>query len=216
MNKMSLMTGIAGLLILTMTSCQKDPLDDLTTEDSRIFITNRDSTVDFTAYSTFSIADSVGVIENDKDSRSELTSFDAAIISALRTGLQQRGFQEVPKGSIPDLGINVSRVYITSTGVSAFPSYWDFYGGFYDPFYWGYGGFGYYDPIYYGPTYYNYYQVTQGTLSIDMLDLKNANTTRTIKPVWSAMARGSGVFASTSAASQVNAFFEQSPYLRTQ
>ena len=97
----------------------------------------------------------------------------------------------------------------------SYPSYWDYYGSSYDPFYWGYGGYSYYNPIYYGPTYYSTYQVTQGALTIDILNLKDAKDDNTIHPVWSAIARGTGVFNSANVESQVKAFFDQSPYLAT-
>lgn len=213
MKKIFLLTGIAAALAFT--GCQKDPLKDLTSEEARIYITNHDSTVQFGAFHTFSVADSVGVIENGKGTAKELTGYDAAVIAAVKSELQSRGYQLVDRTADPDLGINISRVYSTSTGIVSYPSYWDYYGGFYDPYYWGYPGYGYYDPIYYGPRYYDYYQVTQGALSIDVLDLKDAKD-NTIKPVWSALARGSGVFNSANVNSQVAAFFEQSPYFSAQ
>ncbi len=213
--KKILTAGWAGLMVLSLASCQKDPIDNLRADESRIYVTNHDSTVNFSAYRTFSIADSAGVIEDGKGTGKERSAFDAAVIDAFKAAMQQRGFQLVARETNPDLGINVSRVYSTSTGVVSYPSYWDYYGGFYDPFYWGFGGFGYFDPIYYGPRYYDYYQVTQGSLSIDILDLKNAAITKTIKPVWSALARGTGIFSSGNAESQVASFFNQSPYLRS-
>ena len=46
------------------TSCAKDPLANLTSEESRIYITDHDSTANFSAFKTFSIADSVAVIND--------------------------------------------------------------------------------------------------------------------------------------------------------
>ena len=56
-------------LMLTGTSfiyagCQKEPLNNLTTDESRIYITDHDSSVNFSNYKTYSISDSVAVIEN--------------------------------------------------------------------------------------------------------------------------------------------------------
>jgi hypothetical protein len=45
-------------------SCSKDPLASLTDEESRIYITDHDSTVNFSEFNTFSISDSVAVINN--------------------------------------------------------------------------------------------------------------------------------------------------------
>ena len=49
------MLAFAGLA--TWSSCSKDPLKNLSEEESRIYITNRDSTADFALYKTYSIAD---------------------------------------------------------------------------------------------------------------------------------------------------------------
>jgi hypothetical protein len=46
-----------------------------------------------------------------------------------------------------------------------------------------------------------------------MLDLKNAAGNQ-ISAVWTAIARGSGVFKTSNVSSQVQAFFGQSPYLK--
>ena len=117
----------------------------------------------------------------------------------------------VGKNANPDIGVNVSRIYNTSTGVISYNDYFNGYGGFYDPFYWGYGGYGYYSPYRYAT-----YTIREGALSIDMLDLKQASTSNQIKVIWSGLIRGSGVFNANTAASQVNMLFQQSPYLRTQ
>jgi hypothetical protein len=205
---------IAIVASISFISCQKDVIKNLSEEESRIYITNRDSSADFTTYKTISIVDSVLVIENNQALGKALTDYDARVIAAIKAVLQQRGFQLVDRASNPDLGVTVSRVYNTTT-VLNYPSYWDSYGGYYDPSYWGYGGYSYYDPLYYGPSYYDYYQVTQGALTIDVLDLKNAKNTNSIRPVWSAVARGGDLFNPNKAEQFINALFEQSPYLKT-
>lgn len=215
MKKIMLLTGIAGLMAVLFSACQKDPLKNLTASESRIYITNHDSSVDFNHFKTFSIADSVGVIEDNRGVGKALENFDVQVIAAVRTAMTNRGFVQVDRTAAPDLGITVSRIYNNYTGLVSYPGYWDSYGGFYDPYYWGYGGYSYYDPIYYGPNYYATYQVTQGALSVDMLNLKDAGTDNTIRPVWSALSRGSAVFNANTIDTQVNAFFEQSPYLQT-
>lgn len=205
--------GIVGMVAIAFTSCQKDPLKNLSASESRIYITNRDSTANFSTFKTFSVADSVGVIQDNQGSGKALTDYDAAVITALKAALVKRGFQEVARTASPDLGFNVSRIYSTSTGVVSYPSYWSDYGSFYDPYYWGYGGYSYYDPYYYGASYYDVYQVTDGALSIDALDLKDAKEGNTIKPVWSGIVRGSGVFNTGNTNSEVQALIDQSTYL---
>jgi hypothetical protein len=209
------LTTIVGACLISLIACQKDPLKNLTPAESRIYVTNHDSTVNFSSFKTFSVADSVAYFEDNQVLGKDLSEFDATAIAAVKSAMQERGFQLVSRTDSPDLGITLSRVYSTSTGIMSYPGYWDSYGGYYDPFYWGYGGYDYYDPTYYGPNYYTTYQVTHGALSVDMLNLKDAATDNTIRPVWSGIARGTGVFSTSAAQEEINLFFEQSPYLVT-
>lgn len=208
-----ILVAVVGAVVLV--SCQKDPLKNMSPSDARIYITNRDEAVDFNSFRTYSITDSVGVIEDNQLLGMDKSEFDVAAIAAFKAAMQAKGYQLVDRTATPDLGVTVSRIYSNSTGIVSYPGYWDSYGSFYDPYYWGYSGYSYYDPTYYGANYYATYSITQGALSIDMLDLKDASSDNTIRPVWSAMARGTGVFATSAAEGEINAFFEQSPYIGT-
>src|SRR3954447_24788395 len=106
---------ILGLLAV-FTGCTKDPVGNLSEEETRIYITDHDSTASFSAYKTFSISDSVAVI-NDRNVSKEITATDLAFINAVKAELQAKGYTLVDKSASPDLGVNVSRVYNTSTGV---------------------------------------------------------------------------------------------------
>jgi len=193
-----------------VTSCRKEPLNNLSQDESRIYITNRDSTANFSSFGTFSISDSVTVVDNDHATK-ELTAVDQAYIDAVKKYMQQAGYTLVNKNSSPDLGVNVTRIYQTSSGVISYPDYWGYYGGYYDPFYWGYGGYGYDYPYF----AYSVYSVTEGALSIDLLDLKNAPVHNDkIKIIWNGLIRGSGIFNQTTADGQVKQLFDQSTYLK--
>jgi hypothetical protein len=197
--------------ITIFSSCSKDPLSNLSEEESRIYITNYDSTANFSSFKTYSISDSVVVNNNGQVSR-QSNSQDQAFISAVKSEMQARGYTLVSKTSNPDIGINVNRIYNTSTGVVAYRDYYDYnYGSYYDPYYWGYPGYGYYTPYSYAT-----YSVKEGALSVDMLDLKNAAAKNKIEVIWTGLIRGSGIFDATTAGSQVKALFNQSPYLKTQ
>jgi hypothetical protein len=205
----------AALSVLTVafTGCSKDPIKNLSQDESRIYITNHDSTTTISGYKTYSITDSVAVISNNRLQGHALTAYDAQVLSALKQAMQERGFTLVDKNAKPDLGLNVSRITNTYSGVVSYPDYWGAYGSYYDPYYWGYGGYGYYAPAYYS---YGVYQINEGGLSVELLDLKNATANgNKIEPVWTALARGTGVFNTTNATSQVQAFFAQSPYLKS-
>jgi hypothetical protein len=178
-------------------------------EESRIYITNHDSTANFNSYKTYSISDSVGLIDNNRFAGREATSWDVQVITAVQNALSARGYVKVDRSQNPDLGVNISRVYNTSTNVVDLTGYYGGYGGYYDPYYWGYGGYDYYFPTY------GYYQSTEGALSIDILDLKNASGSQTIKGVWNGLVRGEGIFSSNNVQSQIQALFDQSPYLKT-
>lgn len=206
-----LLAVMAIAAFVTIVGCSKEPLENLTEEESRIYITNHDSTANFMSYKTYSIVDSVSVIDDSRLVGKEVTSYDLQLLGAIRNQMEARGFTYVGRGEDPDLGINVSRLYNTYSGIVSYPNYWGGYGGFYDPFYWGYGGMNYWFPPMYGV-----YQVTEGALSIDMLDLQNAEASNQIKGVWNGLIRGSGIFNSGTVQNQVQALFDQSPYLRTE
>jgi len=191
-------------------SCTKDPLKNMTNEESRIYITNYDSTVDFGFFKTYSISDSAAVVNNGSLQKKTLTETDAAFIQSINDNMQERGYERVGKDQHPDLGINISIVFNDQTGVISYPSYWGYYNSYWDPYYWGYGGYDYYFPY----TSYAVYQIREGALSVDMVDLKDAGSNKKIEGVWNGLIRGEAIFNASTAASQVKALFDQSPYIR--
>lgn len=202
----ALLAGIVAIAA-TLTSCQKDPLNNLTNEESRIYITNYDSSANFSAYRTYSISDSVAVIQNGQSSK-ELTTVGTAYVNAVKKYMNQMGYTLVSRNQNPDLGVNVNRIINTSTGVLSYPDYWGYYGSYWDPYYWGYGGYDYYVPYSYAV-----YQINEGALSIDLLDLRDAHSNNQIRVVWTGLIRGEGIFNESVADSQVKALFDQSSYL---
>jgi hypothetical protein len=211
MKKKGWLAGGALLTIIAFGSCRKDPLNNLTNDESRIYISNYDTTANFSSYTTFSIVDSVDVIEDNQLTGKEKSAFDSTVVSNVSAILKQRGYQQVSRESSPDLAVNVSRVYNTSTGVFSYGDYWDYYGGYWDPYYWGYGGYGYYPPYY----AVGVYSITNGGLEIDVLDLKNAAAHgNKITAIWTGLARGEQVFRTANAAAEVQALFDQSAYFK--
>lgn len=200
---------IPAAAVFFLAGCQKDVMKQLTPEESQIYVTSYDSSAQFSSYKTFSVADSVGVIKNGESSK-ELTSSDQSYIDAVKQAMQSKGYQLVSRSENPDLAINIMRIYNTQTGYFSYNDYWDYYGNYWDPYYWGYPGYGYYVPYAYGV-----YQVTEGMMSIDMFDLKNAKADNHIDLIWNGLVRGDAIFNSNNAATAVNALFNQSPYLHT-
>lgn len=197
-------------LLLVLASCTKEPLDHLTAEESRIYVTNYDTTARFSNYSTFQLADSVAIINNNQLQGRERTSVDAQLIDAVAATLQQRGYTRVSAGQSPDLGVTLSAITNTSTQLVSYPDYGGYYGGYWDPYYWGYPG-----SSYYFPTYYGVYESAETVLAIDVVDLKNrSENNNTLRVIWSGLVRGTGIFDGQNAQSQIAALFSQSPYFK--
>lgn len=208
--KKLLTNGWLICLAVLYIGCNKDPLNNLNADESRIYITDRDSTVNFSSFKTYSISDSVAIIDNGKSTR-QLNDVDLAYINAVKKYMNQAGYQLVLKNDNPDLGVNVNHIISTSTGVISYGNYWGDYGGYYDPYYWGYPGYGYYIPY-----AYSVYSVKEGAISVDMLDLKSASKSdnKKIDVIWTGLIRGSGIFNTSVADKQVESLFDQSSYLK--
>lgn len=194
--------------VFMLGSCTKDPVNKLSSDESRIYITNHDSTTNFSSFKTFSISDSVAVISNNKLQEKTRDNFDTQLITAFANAMKQRGYTQVTKDQNPDLGINVNNIINTYTGYVDYGNYYNDYYGYWDPYYWGYPGYGYYG------SYIGVYQVNEGVISIDMFDLKDASGSGKIKAVWNGVVRGSGIFGDASINNSVQALFDQSAYLK--
>jgi hypothetical protein len=201
--------GLASLCSVLLLSCAKDPLNNMTQEESRIYITNYDTAARFSNYRTFTISDSVAVVQNNQLAGREMTAVDVQFVNAVVEALQQRGYTRVARNQSPDLGVAISRIANTSTSIINYNDFGGYYGGWWDPWYWGAPGYGYGFPSYYG-----IYQSTERALMIDVFDLKNSAQNNQIRSVWSGMIRGSGIFNQGNAASQVASLFDQSTYFR--
>ena len=202
---------LSAFVITILSSCVREPLNDLKEDESRIYITNYDTSITYGTYKTFSIADSVAIIQNNRLQTHERSQLDIQFIEAVASALQQRGFTRVSHNQNPDLGVTVSVIINTTTGVVSYTDYGGYYNDYWDPYYWGGGGYGYSFPTYYGV-----YQVNENALSIDILDLKNKVQNNSIKAIWSGLIRGSGIFRNENVSTQIMALFDQSPYLRAQ
>lgn len=193
-----------------MISCTKEPLDNMTPEESRIYITNYDSTASFSNYKTFSIADSVAEVVNNHLEQHSRTALDAQLVTAVANALQAKGYTRVAHNQNPDLGVAISSITNTSTQLVSYPDYGGYYGSYWDPYYWGYPDYSYYFPSYYGV-----YQTNETALAVDMVDIKNAGQNNNqLRGVWSGLVRGSGIFNSQNVDSEIAALFDQSPYLQ--
>ena len=131
--KASFLLLIVGLGLM---SCSKDPISDLSNEESLVYITNHDQSANFTQYKTFSIVDSVLIVENNRAGAS-LDDIDRAMLQGLIKNMQAMGYKYVGRKDNPDVGINVSWITNTYLNVISQPLS-SYYGG-----YWGGYGYGY-------------------------------------------------------------------------
>lgn len=206
--KLHAMMPVLVAAVLVMASCTKDPVNKLSSEETRLYITNHDSTANFSAFTTFSIEDSVAVVNNDHLKGKSYTPFDSTLIAAIATQMKQMGYTQVSSSQSPSLGINVNNITNTSTGLVDYGDYYSDYYSYWDPYDWGYGGYGYYSP------FVGVYQVSEGVISIDMFDLKDAAANGKLKSVWNGVLRGDGIFNTANVNSNISALFAQSPYLK--
>jgi hypothetical protein len=206
-----LLSAVAVVVaMVSFSSCRKDPLDNMSGEESRIYITNHDSTANFSSYTTFSIVDSVAVLSRTNDSAvKELTDYDKQLITSVTNAMKGRGYTLVDKAAKPDMAINLTRIDNSYAAVSWNPGWWGGW-GYWDPGYWGFPGGGWY-----WPPYYTVYRVNERQVAIDLFDLKDAKSNDSkITAIWNSLWRGSGVWNSDNIASMVQASFAQSPYLQ--
>ncbi|ACT93979.1 DUF4136 domain-containing protein [Dyadobacter fermentans] len=198
--KASFLLLIVGLGFM---SCSKDPISDLSNEESLVYITNHDKAANFSQYKTFSIVDSVLVVENNRAGTS-LDDIDRAMLQRLITNMQNMGYKYVSRTQNPDVGINVSWITNTYLNVVSQPLS-SYYGG-----YWGGYGYGF-------PSYYGYYQTSESSWLISMLDFKNPQTTpsgKTFNVIWDAQIRGSAIGDQALVDKMADSIFGQSEYLK--
>jgi hypothetical protein len=199
-----------GLLILASgallwQSCRKEPLNHLSNDESRIYITQHDSTADFTTYKTFGVSDSVALLVNGKFDGMRRDSADSLFIAGFTAAMEQAGYTAAPVSDSPNLIINLTHLSNNYVGVTYFSDYGDYW----DPYDFGYGGYGY------GfPDYYTAYQVSEDALAFDMFDVQHAARNKQLKDVWSALIKGEGIFTPANVSSEVGILFSQSPYLK--
>lgn len=202
------------ILLLTvgcaLTACRENAINDLSPEDSPVYITNYDRSVNFSQYKTFSLPDSVIIQSNDSYATVK-NSLSDRFISNVASALTTKGFQRVEKGQTADLGVAIIRINNLYTGIASNPySYYSNYWG-----YGGFGGFGGYNPYY--PSYYTY-QVTDQYWEIQVVDLKNSPATGTsqqqLNVIYDATIRGTDITDTQAVDTAVTAIFSQSPYLQ--
>ncbi len=196
--------------IFLLTGCQKYPSDSVSLEDEDVVGTLYDQSADFTAFKTYAIVDSIFYFKSEAGSNvpdTILFKHSDQLKSLIRSNMNTRGWTEVDTSQSPDVGIDV--ILVSGENVGAY-NYWSYY-----PYYWGWGGYGYWYPWYGGTVYYTY---EVGTISINMVNLKEIDQqNEQIGVLWNSAAIGTlsntQSYNHERATSAINTMFEQSPYL---
>jgi hypothetical protein len=191
---------MAGLFLGGCTSVPNQ--DELLSEP--VIYTSRDKTADFKSYSTYYISDTMFLADGaSKDST--ITNADVTqVVQTIRQNMNANGYTFANMSSHPDLGLQATLIR-NQTETYVYGGYW-----------WYYGWYGWYYPPYYP------YAVTvptnQGTIVIDIIDLKNAPTTKQMLITWTAVLsgylNGNKDVNVAKANDAVNQAFVQSPYLK--
>lgn len=193
----------AGTLLLS--GCYPDGPDYISDYD--LVYTNYSPSFDFKAARTYSLPDSVPLV-NDDLTEGQIPDFvqpiyGNVIINQLRQNMDARGWERVGVNEDPDVVLLPAA--ITVENVSYYASYW----GWYYPYY----GYGWYYPGYY-PTYTSY---TSGSLVLQMTVPDNVDVANNTAVVWfgvvNSVLEGSSADLVTRLETNIDQAFTQSEYL---
>jgi len=200
--------SLSLFLIVMLAGCYKDPLYDELSSNFTV-VTNRDTKAVFSSYKTYYISDTVAYASS-KPTDSFLVGAEAKmLVDAVKSNMLARGYTFVPRTAKPDLGVSLGAIKDVDVGVIYSGGWWG-YGGWYGG-YWG----GYY-PYY--PYYGIPYAISQGSVVIDMFDVKNSAASHKLTVIWNLYSNG-GISTTTSINFQrgvdaINQAFTQSPYIK--
>ncbi len=197
------------MMLLLMASCRKNPIENLTVEESWVYISSgNNANTNYANFLTVTIPDSVVLISNRPGSNNyETNSLAQSMIAEVRATLQSKGYTNTGINNNPDLGISIARVDNSYINVAAFNGWWDPFYGYWDPGFWGYPGFGW------APTQFVFYNTTESAWAIDIIDLKNPSG-NSLRILWSGSIRGEEIFNPQAIPFIVKGLFDIAPYIR--
>lgn len=207
-----LLTGLFAQLVV---SCYPEGADNI--EDYDVAITNYDKSADFSAFTTFSIPDTIVYFTNDKDANAPSHEFDDAIIKAVTDNFTELGYNKVadPTEDTPDAD---KPSFVVTVSAFSNVNYAYFVDNWYNNWnwYWGWWGNNPFNPYY--PWYpVSVYSYRTGSVVVEMISTAPRSDNK-INVVWSGIAdgllQGSNSFVLNRVESQINQCFTQSPYLK--
>ena len=207
-----LLTGLFAQLVV---SCYPEGADNI--EDYDVAITNYDKGADFSAFTTFSIPDTVVYFANDNSASKPSHEFDDAVIKAVTDNFVAMGYEKVADPTATTPAEDLSSFIVT---VSAFSNvnYAYFVDNWYNNWNWYWGGWwgGPFNPYY--PWYpVSVYSYRTGSVVVEMVSTAKRNDDK-VNVVWTGIAdgllQGSNSFVLNRVESQIDQCFIQSPYLK--
>jgi hypothetical protein len=197
---------LAGIFILP--GCYPEGARNIADYD--VTIVRKDSAADFSQYKTFAIADSIIYISDIKGDEGLSEAAQSELINEIRTNMVNYGYLEIDvKNDTPDVALFAQILKTENTGWYWW-GYWGWYGGW-NPWYPCFppycGGGGYYP-----------YSYEDGSLAIEMIDVRSYNPIdSTVNILWISLSNA--VLSSSSntnlqlAKDAIDQSFALSPYL---
>lgn len=200
-----------ALLAAAICSCQKDPSTSDLHRDYMVY-TDHDTAVDFAAFDTYYVPDSILVIGDNKQMLYWKDENAREIIATVAAEMASAGFLRTDDKQTADLGLQLSYVERETYFVGYDnPCWWWYYPYYWAPGYWG-------DWVGWHYPYQVYYGYTAGSLLIEMVDLDaDPASGKRLPVVWDSFI--GGLLTSNAGLNQrrtleaVGQAFAQSPYL---
>jgi Domain of unknown function (DUF4136) len=195
--------------------CATQPnVDDLIS--GPVVVTKFDPTVDFSTFDTFAVNPTVSLVRDDADGGVLRMDASSAIVDRIIANVSGRGYRLVGASERPSLGFQATVYIQRNLATAAYAGYWWGLPGYAGaPAYWGYPGGAYYTPWTYVTQAYK-----SGTLIVECVNLRDAQSgSPRLEVVWAAYAHAvtQKLLESLSedALAAIDQAFLQSPYLQS-
>lgn len=219
MKKINVISWILSLSVIAVIGgCY--PQGATYTDEVDLVVSVQRAEVDYQAYNTFYIEDTVVKLSNNENDKILDPSDAAFLVGEFQMRLIELGWVEVPTldtNNLPDAVVTMT--VLENVNASYVSGGWG-YGGWYGWGYWGYPGGGYY-PGYGGCCYTSVYTYTTGTLIIEMLDpskIVDEGATKLVPIIWGGGINGYSEGSKSNIRTRVKRGMDQivkdSPYLK--
>ena len=202
---------ISALALLAI-ACHKEPYPQ-DNDDEYLVYTSPAKNVDFSAFQTFDIADSLLIIGLSAKPEYSQSNNALAIIQEFRINMEKLGYIYTPSNPDADLGIQLTYMIKTERFVQYYndPYWWLDYPGYWSPGYWG-DWYGFYYPR---PMVYSY---STNSLVADIVDLTSEQGSgKSLQIIWSSYIGGpagpNAYYDVQRLKAAIDQAFAQSPYL---